>query len=215
MAQVSGALNGVKDYKTFNLEKMTNKLVDLLNPISKMLISAYAKKYWKVIMDCFVKYYIVMLFRQSKQYEEEENFDFKTKIEEEKIFLKEFLQTNLSPKEVDELIQMVVNFSNCLSHYNDVVIEGLVNIGLKLKNKFDDSFIVGELIILESYHETPTRLELRRQASSDRRPQQGKRKTDQGEQARCSTGLLQVHPGGSERQEVHQPHPKEGSHQET
>lgn len=138
------AFEGVKDIKTFNIEKFSAPILDMLTPITLMLQPTYSKKLWRSIFDGFVRAYLLMLFRLSTQYQPRESQLFAEKLQKDLSFLMELFGVKLGAKEMYEGIETVQTFMLCLIDSDqEFMVENLITISKRLKEEFSDDCVVG------------------------------------------------------------------------
>lgn len=140
--QISHCFKTVTDIKKFNIETFASQVLELLNPISLMLMPAYSKKLWKAIYEHFCTTYVIMLFALSTQYTQLESRAFAQRVELDNDFLAEVFSAKLATKELVENTEFIHTFELCLTDPIEEVIVHLVKLSKRLKEDFGDNCIV-------------------------------------------------------------------------
>ncbi len=132
----------VKEIKEFNIETFCAQVLEMLNPISQMLVPTYSKKLWKAISDHFCVTYVVMLFALSTQYNKNEAAEFAAKIQKDIDFMAEVFAAKTSAKDLNENTEFIRTFELCLTDPIENVVVHLVKISKRLKEDFNENCIV-------------------------------------------------------------------------
>lgn len=128
----------IKDHKTFQIEKFLTEIIEGIGPVFQMLVKAYSKKLWKHIHDTFSSLFIQFIITFSVKYKQTEQKQFTEKLEKEIEIINDFFDGKAGKKDYKENVQKLDDLYQCLVAPSDKVIVNILNLQIKLRDKFNE-----------------------------------------------------------------------------
>lgn len=132
----------VQEIKEFKIETFSAQVLEMLNPISQMLVPTYSKKFWKAICDKFCVTYVIMQFALSTQYKKSESTEFAAQVQSDTEFISEVFTAKIAAKDLTENKELLRSFQLCLTDQIENVVVHLVKLSKRLKDDFNENCIV-------------------------------------------------------------------------
>jgi CRISPR/Cas system CSM-associated protein Csm2 small subunit len=128
----------LSDHKNFEIEKFLEEIIDGIGPVFSMLVTAYSKKLWKHIHETFSSLFIQFVITYSVKYKKNEQKNLTEKLEREIDIINDFFEGKAGKKDYKENVKKLDDLFQCLVAPSDKVIVNILNLQLKLRDKFNE-----------------------------------------------------------------------------